>query len=112
LPRCSNSDTSTARRAWRLPVPILRKTKNRKWLNFNHFFIGIAWVRSKHTSYVLSAEEQFLSTQCCCHSVLWLIGSCRIIIIFIINNFISLLFLLQERVSWTFFRLSLCQFSD
>ncbi len=34
------------------------------------------------------------------------------IIIFIISNFISLLLLTLRRVSWTSFRLSLCQFSD
>ncbi len=40
--------------------------------------------------YILSAEEQFLSTQCCCHSVLWHTVLHRSII-FIISNSISLL---------------------
>ncbi len=57
------------------------------------------------------AVEQFLSTQCSCHSVLCHAGSCCLIIIFIID-FLSLFLLPWERVSWTFFRLSLCQFSE
>ncbi len=40
--------------------------------------------------YILSADEQLLSTQCGCHWVLWHTGSHSIIIIFIISNFISL----------------------
>jgi hypothetical protein len=56
--------------------------------------------------YVLNAEKQFHSTQCHCHSVLWHTDSHRIFIIFIFY-FISLLFLPRERVSWTFFLLSL-----
>jgi hypothetical protein len=38
LPRCSSGDTSAVRRAWRSPTPTWRKTKNRKWLNYNYFF--------------------------------------------------------------------------
>jgi hypothetical protein len=44
---------------------------------------------------ILSYEEQFLSTQCRCHSVLWHTGSHYVIIIFIIN-FISLLLTLRK----------------
>jgi hypothetical protein len=44
-----------------------------------------------------SAEEQFLSTQCCCHWVLWHTGSHCIIIVFIISNFIFLLLLILRK---------------
>ncbi len=47
--------------------------------------------------YILSAEEQFLSTQSHHHSVFWHTGFHRIII-FIISNFISLLLLTLKRV--------------
>jgi hypothetical protein len=36
---CYICDTSTARSAWRSPSPILRKTKNRKWLNYCCFIL-------------------------------------------------------------------------
>jgi hypothetical protein len=60
--------------------------------------------------YILSPEKEFRSTQCCCHSVLWCTGSHLIIIIInSINNNISLFIIAWERVSWLFFRLSLCR---
>ncbi len=59
---------------------------------------------------ILSAEEQFLSTQCRSHSFLWHTGTHCILIILIISNIISLLLLTLRRVSWNFFRVSLCQF--
>jgi hypothetical protein len=52
----------------------------------------------------------FINTQCRCHSVLCHTDSHRIIIV-IIHNIIPLLILPWERVSWTFFRLSLYLFS-
>jgi hypothetical protein len=51
--------------------------------------------------YILSPEEQFLSTQCRWHSVLWHTGSYRIIIM-IISNIISLLHLTLRKSKLTF----------
>ncbi len=61
--------------------------------------------------YILNAEEKFLSTQCCCH---W---SCDTRVLTSSSYSSSatsspFFFLLWKRISWTFFRLSLCQFSD
>jgi hypothetical protein len=42
-------------------------------------------------------EEEFLSTQCCYHTVLWCSGSHLVII-------------LWGRINWLFFRLSICLF--
>ncbi len=51
--------------------------------------------------HVLSADDQFLSTQCHCYLVLW--HSCSYcIIIFCLISFISFFFLLCQRVSWNF----------
>jgi hypothetical protein len=60
--------------------------------------------------HILSAKEQFLSTQCCCHSGLCHTGSHHIIIFII--DFISLLLLSLRKNKLNFFMLSLCQFSD
>ncbi len=53
--------------------------------------------------YILSAEEQFLSTKCRCHLVLWHTGSQRIIILFIISNFIYLLLLTLRKQKFNLF---------
>jgi hypothetical protein len=60
--------------------------------------------------YILSAEEQLLSTKCRCHSVLWHWFSLHHHLHH--HQLHALSSSYPKRVSWTFFRLSLCQFSD
>ncbi len=49
------------------------------------------WYMERYLLYIQSPEEQFLSTQCRCHAVLWHTGSRCIIIIIINCNIISVL---------------------
>ncbi len=55
--------------------------------------------------YILSPEDEFLSTHCCCRMVLTSSSSSSAMMM------TSLIFIIPwERVSWLFFRLSLCLF--
>ncbi len=72
-----------------------------------HFYLSDMW----RELYLPSPEEQFLSTQCCCHSVLWHTDSQFSALSSPSNTTSSLFFILPwESVSWPFFRLSLCVF--